>query len=1154
MLRRTVILLLSLAAHAPGQSASGVITGRVVDPAGKSVPAAEIRLVNQDTRNSQSATSDLAGEFVFSSVEPGTFTLLVVAPGFKQYEQRNLQLSASGRLSAGEVKLEIGSVSDSIEVKGAPAPVQTASSERSQAVDSAQLESLPTPGRDYLGMLVILPGVVNDIEGAASLGVFNSPAAMSGVTGNNNSISVDGVSGNTRGGGHLDTPVNLDAVAEVRVVTNTYQAEYGKGGASVINVVTKSGVKVFHGAIYVLDRDKDFNATSFINNLENIPKPDYSYATLGFNLGGPIYWPKKFNSAKDKLFFFFSTEGEPGEPTGATHAFTVPTALERSGDFSQSLGVNGQLIVVKDPLAHGAPFPGNMIPSNRLDPNLQKLLNVFPLPNLTNRSVTRGNYNYVIMDPHLQATDRSGNGQQILRIDHYASQKFRYYFRGMYMSTFDGGVNSPANIMNWGIGPVTYRTQGPNLGATATYTFSPTLVNEFTLGYALWTERQTEQNNYLPQVERDKLGITLGQFYPANNPLDLIPAMTFGGITQAASTGFTARFPISDDAGAWTLTDNISKVWRRHIFKAGVQAERTHYNQYHTGSNAFTGAFDFSQNINNPIDTGYAYSNAVLGYFNSYTEATTRTDYRPITPILEWYVQDSWAVNRRVTLDLGVRFTAGLPQYPANNAIANFVPSLFNPAQAPALYRPVLVGGQPMAQNPLTGAILPQAYQGLIVPGSGNLENGTAVAGAAGWPRGMVDFQGILPAPRVGFAWDVFGNGKMAVRGGFGITYNPRDGSGTLGNLSANPPLILTPQEFYGTTATFLTTAGSLGVSSFADILSRNQKLTEAYNWSLGVQREIGFDTVLDVAYVGNMGRHIEQTYNLNEVPYGARFLPQNQDPTNPGLPLNDNFFRPYAGWGNITAQNFGGNSSYHSLQAQARRRLAHGFSFGAAYTWSKALDNGINVTTYLPNRPWNYEESSFDRTHVVAANYTWEAPRLAGLHPGAVRWLVCNWMISGITRFQSGAPLDMPYLGMANLISGADLTGGGDGWRPVIVGNPVIAKGQRSFYRYFNPAAFAAPFGPYRSGNAPATFARGPGINNWDLAIARQFRFKMGEKGMVFTVRGEAFNAFNHTQFSGVNVTPIFDQTGAQVNPAFGQVTSVRDPRIMQFMLRLAF
>ncbi|SPE41348.1 TonB-dependent receptor (fragment) [Candidatus Sulfopaludibacter sp. SbA3] len=305
---------------------------------------------------------------------------------------------------------------------------------------------------------------------------------------------------------------------------------------------------------------------------------------------------------------------------------------------------------------------------------------------------------------------------------------------------------------------------------------------------------------------------------------------------------------------------------------------------------------------------------------------------------------------------------------------------------------------------------------------------------------------------------------------------------------------------------------------------------------------------------MGNAGRHIEQAYNLNEVPYGARFLPQNQDPTNPGTPLNDNYFRPYQGWGDITVNAYRGNSSYHSLQAQARRRLAHGLSFGFAYTWSKAMDDGINVTTYLPNRPWNYEESSYDRTHILAANYSWESPRISRLRVTAIRELFGGWQISGITRFQSGAPLNMPYLGPANLISGADLTGGGDGWRPLMVANPVLPKSRRTFDEYFNPNAFVAPAGGYPYGNAPATFARGPGIDNWNLAIARIFRFKLGEKGMACTIRGEAYNALNHTQFSGVNVTPKFDQTGAQVNQAFGQITSARDPRIMQFMLRLAF
>lgn len=1153
MLRSLLTLVVFCAGLGLAQTSTGTITGRVVDASGQYVPKAEVRLINQDTHDTRLEYSGETGEFLFTSVQTGKYTVAVKAAGFKQLDKKDLELSSSERLAAGDLRLEVGSVSESVEVKADAATVQTISSEKSALLDSTQITNLMSRGRDLMALLIILPGVVNDGEGSDSLGVFNSPSAMSGVTGDHNAMNIDGISGNTRSGTHLDTPVNMDAVSEVKVLTNNYQAEYGKGGASVINVITKSGTRDFHGGAYYFIRNEDFNANTFFNNRGQpyVARQRYRYNTIGSNVGGPIYIPNHFNTAKDKLFFFFSQEYLPIQSPNSPRNYTVPTALERNGDFSQTLDVNNKLITIKDPLNNSAAFPGNVIPANRIDPNMQKLMSIFPLPNSTNRALTKGNYNFSIAD-----SENKPVSQEILRVDDYVSSKFRFYFRGMDMRNHNQGLNSTTNALTWGIGPVDYTTSGPNLGGTATYIITPTLINEFTFGYALWTEQQTfDSATYLPQVERNKLGIDLGQFYPANNPLDLIPAMSFGGVPNAAATSFTARFPMADDASTWTLSDGVSKVWKQHLFKVGIQAERVIYDQFHTGAGNFAGAFNFGQSSSNPVDTGYAYSNAMMGFFQTYTESTNRTDYRPVTPILEWYVQDTWHVAPRLTLDLGVRFTAGWPQYPDNNAAANFVPSLYNSAKAPVLYAPAFNSAkQKVAINPLTGALLPSAYAGLIVPGSGDMANGVAVAGVTpNWPRGMVDFQGILPAPRLGFAWDMLGNGKMALRGGFGVNYNSREGGGTLGDLSANPPLIYNPAIYYGSTSTFLSTAGTNGVSSFGRTLQRNQQPPASYAWSLGVQRDVGFGTLLDVSYVGNVGRHIQQAENINEVPYGSRALAQNQDPTNAGKPLSDNYFRPYMGWGTITSDQYRGNSSYNSLQAMAKRRFSKGLTFGVSWTWSKAMDDGINVATYLPNRPWNYEESTYDRTHVFSAYYLWDVPKASRVwHNGMVKRALDNWQVSGITRFVTGAPLNMGFLGTGNLTSGADLTQGGDGWRAVMLSNPNLPKDQRTFDQFFNGSAFTSPIAGLPYGNAAATFGRGPGINNWNLSLFKNFT-AIHER-VHATFRAEAYNALNHTQFSSVSLSPKFDNTGAQVNAAFGQVSAARDPRYLQFGLRLAF
>ena len=1155
------------------QSSSGVISGRVLDTTADAIPGATVVLTRQGTGETRTFITSALGEFVLTSIQPGTYDLEVRAQGFKNLQKTGLVLSASERLSAGDLKLQLGSVSESVDVKADATPVQVSSSERSAVIDTHQITNLMTRGRDLMGLLVILPGVVNDGEGSDSLGVFNSPASISGTRGVYGAMNLDGISGNTRSGDHLDTPINIDAVAEVQVLQNTYQAEYGKGAGGIINVVTKTGTRQYHGLAYYYVRNEAFNANNFFSNRQGFARGRYRYNTVGGYLGGPVYIPGKFNSDKQKLFFFYSQEYLPNQEPNGPRNYTVPTALERAGDFSQTFDSKGKLITVSDPFNRDSsgkaiPFARNVVPPSRLDPNMLKLLNIFPLPNATGKN-NNGAYNYQIQD----TLWRPGQ-QQSLRVDYNISNNLHAFFRGTNEGTHNKGPASTVNRFAWmPDANVDYALTGPNVGGAVTWILSPTLVNEAIVGYALWTETQIVPDQWLAEVQRNKLGVTLGQLYPQQNPLNLIPAMSFGGISNVATTAWEGRFPMRDEASSWSFTDNLSKIWNTHQFKIGVQWEHVHYLFEQSGKNdIFAGSFAFGPNSNNPFtDSGYAYANAVLGYFNTYTESTNRSQYSPVTPILEWYVQDSWRVKPRLTFDIGVRFTAGFPQYPDNNVAATFVPSLYDPSKAPLLYLPGLdKNKQRVAVDPRSGATLPSTYIGQIVPGTGNPKNGIVVSGDPNYPRALVDFQGIMAAPRAGFAWDVFGDGKTALRGGFGVNYNPRNGSGILGDLSTNPPLVLTPTENYGTTKDYLNLVGTQSPSDFSHSLNRSNIPARVYNTSLGIQRRIGFQTVFDVAYVGSFGRHIGQTTDINLLPYGTRFLPQNQDPTQTGnKPMLDQFLRPYFGYGSIPWLQFDGNSSYHSLQVQLTRRLSHGLQYGVAWTWSKAMDYSDGdqgkVTTFLSRRIYDYGEASYDRTHVLAIHYLWDIPRASRLvNNGVVKKLFDNWEISGITRFQSGAPLSLGILGTGAFTPSTDITGGGDGWRPIMTGNPILPSDQRTVEHWFNASAFAPPVLPGNApadlagvmrilalGNTPPTIARGPGLSNFNVALFKII--PIGEH-VKATFRAEAYNVFNHTQFRAVDVAPQWDKNGVQTKPLFGQVTSARDPRIMQFALRLSF
>jgi hypothetical protein len=1143
-----------------GQSSSGTISGRVLDPTGQAIPDATVTVTRGDTGETHRVTTASDGAFVLTSLQPATYRLQVTAGGFKNLDKDGMELSASERLAAGDLKMQVGSLSESVVVKAEVTAVQSVSSERSALLDHEQVTSLMSRGRDVMAMLAILPGTVYDGEGNDTLGVMNSPAAMQGVRGVYNGMNVDGISGNTRSGDHLDTPLNMDAIAEVKVLQNSYQAEYGKGSGSIINVVTRGGTRVFHGGAYYFIRNEDLNANNFFNNQAGTPRARYRYNTFGYNAGGPVSIPNHFNKDREKLFFFFSQEISPNMQPNSLRNYTVPTALERSGDFSQS-GVT-----IKDPFNNNAAFPGNVIPANRVDPNMQKLVNLFPLPNFTNTAISKGQYNFQVSD-----SEQKPVAQEILRLDYYATSKLRISFRGMDMVNHNKGLNSTTDKYTWAtnIGPMDYSTTGPNLGTTITYTISPTVVNELVAGYALWTENQIIDSSVMSKLEKKGYGITLGQIYPANNPLGILPAMSFGGVTNAATTSYDARFPMQDDASTWSLSDTLSKVWKQHLFKVGVQGEYVVYNQFHTGSANFAGAFDFNGATSNLNTTGYAYANALIGEFNTYTESNNRDDYSPVTPILEGFVQDTWRVTPRLTLELGMRFTAGIPQYPSNNAAATFVPSLYHPANAPLLYQPILNSTkQRVAVDPRTGTLYPASYIGLLIPGTGNPDNGIVVSGTAGYPQSLVDYKGILPAPRLGFAWDPFGDGKTAIRGGGGFMYNPRNGSGILGDLSANPPLILNPAEYYGTTATFLTATGINGVSGFKHSLNRANSAPVAYNASFGIQRNVGFDTVIDVAYVGSFGRHIGQTRDINAIPYGARGLPQNLDPTNSNKPYPDNFFRQYQGYASIPFLNFDGNSSYHSLEIQANKRFSHGLQFGTAFTWSKAMDydegDQGTIAANLPRTYANYGLAAYNRARALTFYYTYDLPRASRVvNHRVVRTALDGWELHGITRFVTGGPLywgggssSQSFLGTGNLTSGADITLGGDGWRPVAVGKAVLPDSQRGYNQWFNTDAFVPPpvncTGIGCIGTSGPVIANGPGTNNFNLSLVK--RFAVREKYRA-EFRAEAYNAFNHTQWSAVNTSPKWNQTtGQQTNGQFGEPTSARDPRILQFGLKLSF
>jgi hypothetical protein len=507
--------------------------------------------------------------------------------------------------------------------------------------------------------------------------------------------------------------------------------------------------------------------------------------------------------------------------------------------------------------------------------------------------------------------------------------------------------------------------------------------------------------------------------------------------------------------------------------------------------------------------------------------------------LVEWFAQDSWKVTRKLSVDYGVRWTYAQEMYPHKaGEQAVFMRSLYQPGQAPPLFQPVTVNGIRLAQNPITGATLPAAYIGLFVPGVGNPAPGGVVSGDKNVPQGFVNNPGVLWGPRLGFAYDVFGDGKTAIRGGSAILFNPRVSKWS--NMVNNPPAILTPITYYGDMRTFLQTAGILSPSNTQGF-NINNKVPDNYNFTFGIQQDIGHSILVDASYASVLGQHIPQTLQINTVPYGTHFLPQYSGG------VTDNFFRPFPGYNNVAWIDDAYNSNYHALLLSITRRYSKGLQFGFSYTLSKFLDyTGIPI--YRPLRTWSYGFDGSDQTHNAVFNFTYDLPKPSRwMNSNKVAgWVLDGWALNGIAQWVSGTPAAISF----STVQGTDLTGGGDGQRVNVVGDPN--KNGSTFSAWFNPAAFAVP-GKGDPGNAGKYSVRNPGVNNIDFALGKSF--PLGKEQRFIQLRWEAYNAFNHTQYSGINTAPRYDlNTGAQTNALFGQVTSTRTPRIMQGSLRFTF
>jgi hypothetical protein len=1107
------------------------------------MPGVAVKAVHTDTGRTREASPDAHGDFVLSSLEPGAYTITFTMAGFKTRELQNLVVVTGATLPLGRVQLELGSVGEKVQVIAQGEAVATRSSERSAEITSSEIEDLEVRGRNFMGLLELLPGVVST---SVAQDLSTNPSLyVAGNRNSSNNVTIDGTPSNDMGNGNqMKLTVSQDAVSEVKVLTSNYQAEFGRLSGSNVVVVTKSGAKAFHLLGSYFTRNEDFNANNFFSNLNGLPRPRYRYNTINYNVSGPVTIPHLFNRKREKLFFFWGQEFWPST-LSTNGTVTVPTARERQGDFSQTVNLAGALTVIRDPLNGNTAFPGNIIPANRLDPNGIALLKLLPLPNFSNTAISGGNYNYVFSTPYdKRLSTNTGKIDYIVNTSNTIT-----YSLNTYGDDETGALGITTSSGNWPMMVKTYHTHGYGSTGKWTRVISPTLINEFSFGIFSQPASNTYDDSELQKITRSVVGFNAAQFSAKTNDIDVIPNATFGGITNAANINIEGRLPLYNRYYIFHWADNVTFTRGGHTFKAGIYLERFTRNQKKSGT-IFNGTFDFQNNATNPLNTGYAYANAALGTFNTYTQSTSRNWMNIRDFDAEAFVQDNWKVSRRLTIDIGLRMYWIPPMTERDNLISGFVFSQYDPARAIKLIQPTLVGTTRMGIDPTTGRTYPAALIGAIAPGAGDPANGMVTASNPGsLSNALVHSRGVQWGPRFGFAYDVFGDGKTAIRGGFGLFYNRPTTEGYYGNYVGQPPLSGNPTVTYGQISTLGSATGLVAPSNaFAPDITG--KIATVMNYSFSIQRDIGFKTVVDVAYQGTLGRHLLWQVDQNAIPIGANFLPSNLDPTT-GRVLTNNFLRPIKGYGAIYMESFGTSSNYNSLQVSARRRFSKGLQFGAAWTWSKTMGYADTDTTSVESivrpRTYYYGRLAFDRTHNIAINFIYDLPGSPWRNAVAKR-VLDHWEVSGIGILQSGAPATVSL----TTTTGLDITGTASlAPRVDVIGSLVLPKDQRTFERNFNTSAIRLP-AVGTLGNAAPDLFRGPGIATCDLSLIKNVTLY---ERLHLQLRASAFNAFNHTQFSAVNTAAQFNPaTGAQTNTKLGTFTAARDPRQMQLGLRLVF
>ena len=1074
------------------------ISGQVTDSTGSVVPAATVTAVNADTGLTRTAISNDSGNYVIANLPIGFYNVTAEAKGFKKLVLNRVELTVDSKLAV-PLKLEVGALTESITVQADVAQVETNTGEVGRLITGQQATQLQLNGRNFPQLLALVPGVSTTYSSGFGLfggyGVNNSGQSANGGRTDTFSWNLDGADNKDNGGGGNNfVNINPDAIAEFKMLTTNYSAEYGNSAGAVVNLALKSGAKQFHGIAYEYFRNDDIQARAF----NAATKPELRFNNFGWNVGGPIYIPKLFNRNKEKLFFFVGEDFKRLRQ-GATNTWMVPTPAQIAGNFS-ALAPSAW---PKDPTT-GVVFPNGIIPANLISKNSQRLLQNYPAPNFTGSG---GNYVFNTVAP-------LNTNQYIYKVDYNLSS--RNQISGHYTRDYYTSVQNLTQLIEYN-----RNIPGTNAAIQWTGIINPATVN--VLQFAFTGNVIKEKTGIVPNTlfikdfTRAGQGFTAPSIYNASPD---IPSISISG----GPTSLTATALNFDNFNRiFDLKDDFSKVMGNHNVKVGIDIKRSRKNQDNVP--AINGTFAFS--TSNIRTSGNATADAVMGNFYTYTEASgLRQGWYRFSQV-EPYVQDDWKISSRLTLNIGFRYQYMPPQYSALNNTTQFLPQYYNPAQAATVDAKtgyITNPGNPYNGLVLSGSGFPQTAVGRV-----NGTNDPAVLALFhNFPLGGAKTDWNTWAPRVGFAYDVTGQSKTVLRGGFGVFYERVEGNFLFSGVN-NPPFIQQSVIYYGNLENPLggsaqTTPSSINNSHYLDM-----KVPRVLNWSLGVQHKLGRDMSLDVAYVGSSAANLAYQDDINQLQPGTI-------QAHPGV--NVNALRPYLGYADIYEFNTGANFIYNSLQVQFKKQFAFGGTFNTAFTYSSARTDA-NAYNYQPENSYNlrgdWGPSNYNRRNVLVVSYVYPLP-FWRTGDQLYKKILGGWQLSGVTTLQSGLP--------QNITLATDVAGAGAGSeRPNLVGNPRAGVTGTQF---LNPAAFAVP-APGTYGNLGAYAITGPRTNNWDASV--QKTFPIGEY-VKADFRAEFYDFPNHLSYFNIN-------TGSFASPApanFGQVTGTTDPRTLQFALRLSF